>query len=346
MPKYALNGRYLLHRITGVERYAGEIIAELDKIVSDDFAVLVIPPEVADDKLPELKHIKIQKVGRLHNRAWEHISFPIFAKQHKLMPVSFCNVAPLLYPGIVTVHDVKVMARPEYFSMKFRIWYHLLFSNISRRAKKIITVSEFSKREIMKYCRIEEERICVIPSAWNHYIRIGYDDNALNKYGLQTKNYFFAMSSFEPNKNFKWVATVARKNPDKIFAVAGSINTMVFQEGLGFDAPKNMKILGYVSDKEAKELMKQCKAFLFPTFYEGFGLPPLEALSAGAPAIVVSDTEVMHEIYDGVANFIDPNRYDYSLDQLCCPDETKITELLERFTWKQSARALYEKVLK
>lgn len=86
----------------------------------------------------------------------------------------------------------------------------------------------------------------MIPNAWQHYERIAYDENALNKYGLEEGNYYFSMCSLEPNKNFKWIAEEAKENSDAIFAVAGSINKKVFADGLGFDCPENMKLLGYV----------------------------------------------------------------------------------------------------
>lgn len=344
LKRIIINGRFLTHRITGVERYAREICAELDKLITPGELVMAVPPETKD--IPKYKNIKVVKIGSLHNRMWEHISFPRYVRSQKAISLNLCNVAPLPDPGIVCIHDVKIKARPHDFSKKFLTWYNLLLFNECKRAKAIITVSEFSKHEIMKYYHVHAEKIIVIPNAWQHYLKVGYDEQTLKKYGLNKGEYFFSMCSLEPNKNFKWIAEEAKNNPDKTFAVAGSINKTVFANGLNFECPNNMKLIGYVSDEEAKTLMRDCKAFLFPTFYEGFGIPPLEALSAGASAIVVSDTVVMHEIYDGVANFIDPNRYDYSLDQLCCLDETKITELLERFTWKQSARALYEKVLK
>ena len=185
-------------------------------------------------------------------------------------------------PGIVCIHDVKIKATPQYFSKKFRLWYEILFGNATKRAKKIITVSEFSKSEIVKYFKVDPDNITVIPNAWQHYERIGYDESALSTYGLEKNNYYFSMCSLEPNKNFKWIAEEARKNADMTFAVAGSINRNVFSEGLGFELPPNMKLLGFVSDEEAKTLMRDCSAFLFPTFYEGFGIPPLEAISAGA----------------------------------------------------------------
>lgn len=333
--KVIINGRFLLHRVTGVERYARELCSELDKLIKTEEVLIAVPPEAAD--VPSYENIKVVKVGHLHNRLWEHISFPMYVSKQKAISLNLCNVAPLPSPGIVAIHDVKIKATPQYFSKRFIAWYNLLFSNVAKRAKKIITVSEFSKREIEKYCSVIPEKLAVVPSAWQHYARIVYDDNALEKYGLLKDGYYFSMSSLEPNKNFKWVAEVAKRNSDQVFVVAGSINETVFADGLGFECPKNMKLLGYVSDEEAKALMRDCKAFLFPTFYEGFGLPPLEAISAGAKQVIVSDTEVMHEIYGNCATYINPYEYIFDFRSITelNPSETK--ELLNKYSWKKSA---------
>lgn len=329
-----VNGRFLLHRITGVERYAREILSELDKIIEFDEIEMAIPPET--ENIPNYQNIKVIKIGKLHNRLWEHISFPRYVKKKKAVSLNLCNVAPLYDPGIVCIHDLKIKARPQDFSKKFLLWYNFLFTNACKRAKKIITVSEFSKKEICKYYGVNSNRIVVITNAWQHYDRIDFDKRALSKYKLEKKQYYFSMCSLEPNKNFKWIAEMARLNHDQIFAVAGSINKTVFAEGLGFKCPENMKLLGYVSDEEAKTLMRDCKAFLFPTFYEGFGIPPLEAISAGCKNIMVSDTEIMHEIFGSSVNFIDPKKTDTL-------DKSQITNrkaVLSKFSWEVSAYQL------
>lgn len=165
----------------------------------------------------------------------------------------------------------------------------------------------------------------LLDNGWQHFARINYDENALAKYDLEKDSYYFAMSSLEPNKNFKWIAEQAVKNTNDLYVVAGSINEKVFSEGLGFKCPDNMKLIGYVSDEEAKTLMRDCKAFLFPSIYEGFGIPPLEAMSAGAKKIVVSDIPVMHEIFAECVDYIDRSNMTISDD------------ILSDYNWMQSA---------
>lgn len=102
-----------------------------------------------------------------------------------------------------------------------------------------------------------------------------------------------------------------------------------------------MKLLGYVSDEEAKTLMRDCKAFLFPSIYEGFGIPPLEAMSAGCKRIIVSDTEVMHEIFGDSVEYINSTSRDYNIDIDLKVLEKDKKNVLKSYSWEMSAKYLY-----
>lgn len=322
-----INGRFLTQRITGVQRYAREICLELDKLIKYHKIIMAVPPETTD--IPSYKNIKVVKVGKFHNRLWEQISFPLYVSKMNAISLNLCNASPLINPGIVCIHDMKIKAVPQFFSKNFLYWYRLLFFNTVKRAKMIITVSEFSKSEILKYYSVTADKIIVIHNGWQHFDRISFDENTLTKYGLKKNTYNFALSSLEPNKNFKWIAESALRNPDDLYVVAGSINKKVFANGLGFDCPNNMKLIGYVTDEEAKTLMRDCKAFLFPSIYEGFGIPPLEAMSAGAKRIIVSDIPVMHEIFGDSVEYIGKNN-----------TINNDHEFFYRYSWHKSAERI------
>ena len=337
--KYIINGKFFTQKITGVQRYAREIINELDKITQQGEIIIAIPQKCND--IPSLDNIDVKRIGKLRGLLWEQIDLPLFAKKHNATIINLCNSAPYFRPDIVTIHDVKIKAHPEFFSKKFRVWYSILLKREITKSKKIITVSNFSKKELQKYYKIDNSKIVVIPNSWQHVNRIKYDYNALTKYGLQSKKYYFAMSSFDPNKNFKWIAEQALKNPSDIFAISGSINKHVFSNNSSFTFPQNIRLLGYVSDEEAKTLMKECKAFLFPSIYEGFGIPPLEAMAAGCSNIIVSDIEVMHEIFDEEVLYVNLNNLNYIFPT---SKNSSHFKTLNRYSWKDSAKHL-KKVL-
>ena len=409
MKKIIINGRFLLHRVTGVERYAREMVNALDELTAPGQLEIAVPPEV--NELPEWKNITVRRVGGLHNRMWEHFSFPAYVRRQGGIALNLCNVAPLPAPGIVTIHDMKPIVHPEYYSEKFVLWYRLLFRNAFQRARMVLTVSKFSAREIRRYYRIDPHRISITPEGWQQFGRLEYDEYALERYGLEKGGYYFSMGSRDPAKNLSWVIESARANPEMIYAISGNVNREIFADsgvdlektasgcgrrndgatgceagnkgigsgcepgnngigsegetgnigagsgceagnkgigpghesgnsgiGSGRDSkqiPENVRFLGYVRDEEAKTLMRDCKAFLFPSFYEGFGLPPLEALSAGCPCVVVSDIPVMHELFEDEAVYVDP----YKVEEFTCrkPDAEKI---LKKYSWKKSARKL------
>ena len=195
----------------------------------------------------------------------------------------------------------------------------------------------------MKYYHIKSERITVIYNAWQHMERIPFAADTFEKYPMLTKgNYYFSMSTLAANKNFRWILEAARNNPDEIFAIAGGGRLQGAAEEEGYAVLKNIHFLGYVSDEDAKTLMKNCKAFLFPTLYEGFGIPPLEAIACGAQQVIVSDTPCMHEIYENCVNYTDPNNISKEMSNFY--NRSNIKVILRKYSWKKSAEQMKKKI--
>lgn len=338
-----INGKFMSQKLTGVQRYAREILLELDKLADSSVNIILLTDRNARD-IPDYKNICVVSAGRLTGNLWEQTTLPVYAFRKKALCVSLCNMAPILKPDVVVVHDINFKVHREFFSKKFAQWYNLVFSLIIKRIKTIFTVSEFSKGEIGHNYGISPEKIIVTYNGWQHYKRIIADAKALDKFGLAPRDYYFSMSSMSPNKNFKWIAQAARDNPCVLFAVSGAVNSKVFGESSGFDVPTNMKFLGYISDEEAKSLISNCRAFLFPSFYEGFGIPPLEALSTGAKA-VVSDSSCMKEIYGDCVYYISPYDPHVDLNALVSQKCGSPQSVLEKYSWKNSAAILYENLL-
>ena len=147
------------------------------------------------------------------------------------------------------------------------------------------------------------------------------------------------MANLLKNKNFPWVLRAAKNTPQAVFAIAGGGSLQAQAKALGLADLPNVCYLGYVSDGEAKALMSHCQAFLFPTLYEGFGIPPLEAIACGAPRVIVSDTPCMREIYGPHACYIDLAANSGDLSAVT-PAAAEPAAVLGRYSWAESARRL------
>ncbi len=301
------NGRFLSQSITGVQRYAYELLKSIDDMLENtntpiNFEVL-IPKNVVDP--PKFNNIEVRKVGKLTGHLWEQIELPLYTKG--ILLINLCNISPLLkFNQICTIHDAAVFATDQY-KFLFRIWYKTIYHSNRWKNNRIITVSDFSKRELVKYCGFPDEAINVIYEGRNHMLDIKEDDSILQENQLTKGNYVLAVSSMSPNKNFKNIMNALEKidDPDIEFVICGGTNPKVFSN-LEIEKNKKLKYLGYVSDSQLKSLYKNAGCFLYPSFYEGFGLPPLEAITCGCP-IILSNTSSLPEIFSNSAEYCDPN---------------------------------------
>lgn len=204
----------------------------------------------------------------------------------------------------------------------------------------IITVSNYSKARLSKYMKVPESRFHVISNAWQHYERVAEDDSIFSKLpeGYNRGDYFMALSSLTPQKNFIWVKEVAKRNPDKKFVIVGRAEGFT---KLGDTDLKesNLHFTGYLIDAEIKSLMKGCRAFIHPAVYEGFGIPPIEALSCGAE-LIVSTATCLPEVYGNSAHYIDPYNYDVNLDEILKQPVAPASEVLDRYSWANEAKKL------
>ena len=219
------------------------------------------------------------------------------------------------------------------------LWHRLNYWRAAHSNMNILTDSFFSRTELGKYYKVAPKRVTILYCGWQHMERIVAATDTFEKYPeLRKGEYYFSMSTLGANKNFKWLLYAAKNNPEVQIAIAGGGKLKGAAEAEGFTNLPNIHFLGYVSDADAKTLMANCRAFVFPTLYEGFGLTPLEAVSCGASSIVVSDTPCMHEVYGDNAEYIDQT--DYENANIAESRKWVLEELLEKYSWKKSAEKL------
>ena len=341
-----INGYFLCRRLNGVERYAYEITKRLDVICKKGEISIIIPKNISN--IPEYKNINIIRYGKkIQNFFWQMITLQWFLLTHRQYTIlDYGNTALPFAAGIVFLHDIYCQFFPEDFKSKkdkiIRAYNKWQYRLIAKKAKHIVTVSEYSKNEILKTFKIDQTKITVIYSSADHIKFIIEDISIFNDFPiLKEKPFYFSLGSLSKRKNIKWIIEYAKNNPDSIFAISGTSLPTVKVDELENSLPINIILLGYLSDEKVKALMSKCKAFILPSYYEGFGLTPLEALSCGVP-IIVSNAASLPEIYANTAHYIDPFNTDIDIDELLKEPVDKPDNLFEKYSFNKAAENIYK----
>jgi len=303
-----INGRFLTQRVTGVQRYAREILSELDTLLAkggpgSELEWKLVAP--AGTTLPPLQRINGVHCGLLSGHAWEQFDLPRITRGGLL--VSFGSTGPYFKARqVVTIHDASVYRVPDAFSWKFRAWYRLIVRQIVRRAPRTLAVSEFAAREAATFFGAPASRIHVTAEGWQHLLRFAQDDSVLARYGLSPQSYVLAVSSPTPNKNFSLVVEAMSRLRDLPlrFVLAGAVDARVLVSA-NMHADDRVTRVGYVSDAELKSLYANALCFVFPSKYEGFGIPALEAMALGCP-VTTSSIDAAKEVCGDAARYFDP----------------------------------------
>ncbi len=313
-PSVVINGRFLQQPVTGVQRYAREVLSALDELPPSGLALELLAP--AGTVLPPLRHIRARCVGRLQGHAWEQVELPWHARGRLLWGLTSTGPLCTLRQSI-TVHDAAVRRMPGTYSRAFRWWYRLLLARLGPRLPLVMTVSHFSGAEAQACFDVPPQRLRVSHEGWQHLLReqeAAAASDVVARHGLAGQPFVLAVSSPTPNKNFRCIvealAQMGAAAPRCV--VVGSAAAGVFR---GEAPPSALMHIGRVSDAELLALYRQAAAFVFPSFYEGFGLPPLEALSQGCP-VLASNAAAVREVCADAALYFAAERPDELAAQL------------------------------
>jgi glycosyltransferase involved in cell wall biosynthesis len=349
--KIVINGRFLTQRMVGVQRFAIEVIKVIDGLIeSGEYAGLkgrveILAPPAARD-FP-LRHIAVRRCGIGGSYFWEQLVLPFYASGSLLL--NFCSLGPVVMRDqIVVIHDATPKARPQNFTPLFCALYNFLIPRLCARARAIGTVSEFSRSELGKWYGANTSKIEVCYVGADHISRIVPDHSIIEKLGLKGKKFFLGVGAGN-NKNAETVIAAMQKAglDDTLLMITGYRNAKVNGQEVKVDSD-NLRPTGYVTDQELRSLMEHALALVSPSRYEGFGLPPVEAMVVGCPAIV-SDTPAMVEICGDAALHCDADDVDglARFLRIVHDHPARRAELIAagraraaRYTWDSTARVL------
>jgi len=242
--------------------------------------------------------------GHLTGHLWEQMELPLQSTESVLL--NLCNSGPLaIRRQLAVIHDVGVLATPASYSFAYRSWHRCLMSGLMKRAAVIATVSKFSADDIARYLGKRKNGVELIYEGGEHILRENADRGILARLNLSNRPFVLVVGSLSPNKNLSNVVRAAELIQDLgvTIVAAGGSNTRVFGDVPG--GTGHLVAAGYVSNAELRALYESAACFLFPSFYEGFGLPPLEAMNCGCP-VIVSNRASMPEICGDAAVYCDP----------------------------------------
>ena len=347
---WTINGRFLTQPVTGVQRYALEIVRALDQLIGEGHPAtrdlkldLAVPPGGRCE--PPLKAIPLQIVGHAGGQAWEQCSLPAATRGRGL--INLCNTAPLAHDrAIVCIHDLNTRIAPQSYRSAFRLYYRALMPMLGRRARSIVTVSEYSASQLEAFGIAPRSKISVIPNGHEHALRWRARHTAQTR-AAASPSTIVLIGSPAPHKNARLILELApqlRALGLKI-AVVGVSDPNVFSSNSRRIEADNIVWLGRVNDAGLAALLKDSLCLAFPSLTEGFGLPPLEAMALGCP-VVAADCASLPEVCGDAALYASPHdptawinafqwlKADPSLrQQLLASGQQR----LARFRWRRSA---------
>lgn len=305
-PPVYVNGRFLQRSMTGVERFGKSVLLAVDDMLGDlpsssEWIILMPPGGDADYGF---RNMKVSPCGRFSGHLWEQVD--LVAASRKGLLINLCNSAPILHPHQLTViHDALVYRFPEGFSRSYGLLHRTLGRLLAKRSR-LATVSSFSQSELSAILKVPAEKIAVIPNALDHFDHVQPDEGVLDTFDLRRRRYLLFVGSPAPNKNLTRAIEAFRQADaqDACFVVVGSA-AKSFSQGLGVDLPETLIRTGRLFDEQVKALYMHAAALVFPSTYEGFGIPPLEAMSLDCP-VIASDIPVVREVCADAARYFDP----------------------------------------
>lgn len=358
--RIGINGRFLVAKRTGVQRAAFNLIRTLVEIDRENEYLIFTGHGQAgrpEWNYPNVRVIEsdLREGESFLNHVWEQFWLPVLAHRHKVdLLHSPANVAPLFYRGksVVHIHDLCFVVNPQWYSFTFRTVYNFIIPRLARRASRVITCSNNSKNDLLHFCNLPADKVSLVYWA--------VDDTFLQQAPHEVKSdvaelgdFILYVGSLEPRKNINTLIAsyvqLRRNNPDlkpKLVLIGGESPLFADVQLRVKDYVGDIVFKGFIDDETLRAYYARAALVAYPSLYEGFGLPPLEAMASGTP-VVTSDGSSLPEVVGDAAFMVDPR----SIEQLTSAMVRLLTDRhlrqklieagrrqVERFNWYRVAR--------
>lgn len=252
---------------------------------------------------------------------------------------------------ITAIHDLQAAHYPQYFSKPRVIWMKAAWRNSANKSDYIIVSSEYSKNDIAARYHVPTEKMVINYNPVTVDVNNVADELKLKDFGVEKNKYYYMVTSLLPHKNIETVVKAIgelkrRKSPNYypllVSGVGGKSKNKLIEFAKQNDVSEAVSLTPFIDDDERNLLYKNCKTFLAPSLFEGFGMPPLEAMIFGAPLLSTHET-CSYEVSNGIAEYVDDAR-DYiewadKLDHgVKKPDKGQVEKLKEKYSKENIAR--------
>ncbi len=326
MKKIGIDARFFTERATGIGRHVFELVQGLAKLdTKNEYTLFLKPKEFEIFQLPS-SNFKKEKTTAPHYSFDEQVGFLRQLNKHQFDLMVFPHFnAPIFYRRkyVVTIHDLTLHFFPgkKKSDLISRVAYKTVINTVVRNAEHCFAVSENTKRDMVKHLKIPKNKITVTYNGVTQQFKSEQDDQIQksfkSKYNLP-KKYFLYNGVQRSHKNILGLiqayAIFLKKNPDSEIDLvfAGPSNdtyTEIPSQIDELDLQDRIHMLGFFPEADIEKLISGATAYVFPSFYEGFGLPPLEAMRCGTP-VACSHTSSLPEVCGEAAVYFDPKNID------------------------------------
>lgn len=357
--RIVINGASFPQRITGVQRYARELSGQL--LLSPGVRLL-IPMPVAGIESPVSGGMVQTLPGgpwirKLGPWGWANATLPAHVGKDELLWSPTIRAPVRAHNHVVTVHDLSVLDHPEWFRRSVVVQWRVMLAALSRTATHFVTDSEFSRTRLLARTALAPECVSVVPCGVDaRFSSVPGDAVAELRARLRLpERFILALGNADPRKNIahlyeSWRLLGGTRASEIPLVVAGGTARTFARDAFFHDMPDGVRCLGYVEDRDLPSLYAAASVLAYPSLYEGFGLPPLEAMAAGTPVIGLRSTDAVAEVVGDAALLIEddsPGAFAAGLAHLLS-DSHEVGDLIAAgrvraasYTWEAAARSLH-----